>query len=189
MLNLPAEPGTVGVVLLALGALVALLVFAPLLERVGAEVGGRRGERAPSWLVAGALAVTVAGAPFGLWRVVEDIRKTAPITPEHARYVGAETKRIDGELVESVAALIPRNATYGVVVSEGAYAAIREGLPYWLGYALLPRRQARDARGAEWIVAWGGTPASLGIRARPPQLVGRNRLADREPVYVAEAAS
>ncbi len=145
MLNLPSEPGTAGLVLLALGALVALLVFVPLLGRVASETGAARGEAA-SWLVAGALALTLAGAPFTLWRVVEDIRRTAPITPEHARYVGAETKLIDGALVERAAARIPRDATYGVIVSERAYREIRESLADWLGYALLPdvRRAMRE---------------------------------------------
>ena len=187
MLNLPSEPGTTGLALLALGALLAVLVLKPLLGRVAAETGAAPRE-ASSRLVAGALALTLAGTPFTLWRVVEDIRRTAPITPEHALYVGAETKGIDGALVERVAARIPRDATYGVVVSERAYRDVRESLSYWLGYALVPRRQARDARAAAWIVTWGATPSSLGIRARPPQLVGRNRLADREPVYVSRAA-
>ena len=34
----------------------------------------------------------------------------------------------------------------------------------------------------------GATPAELGLSAGEPRLVGRNRLVEREPVYVAPAA-
>lgn len=185
MLNLPPQPGTTGAVMLALGVCAGLLLFVLARGRVGAQLGG--GDRTLVWLVAGALAVTVAGAPFTLWRVVHDIRTTAPVTPEHARYVGAETKLIDGELVEKIGTLIPKGETYYVAVSPRAYVEIRTSLALWLGYALVPRRQTREPGAADWIVAWGTTPAGLGVRTAEPRLVGRNRLSEREPVYLAKA--
>jgi hypothetical protein len=135
------------------------------------------------------LGVTFAAAPFVVWRVVEDIRRTAPITPEHARYVGAETARIDGELVEAVAERIPPNASYYVAVAPDAFVQIRESLANWMGFALLPRRRVGDHRSADWIVVWGATPAQVGLVAHEVRLVGVNRLVAREPVYLARGSS
>ena len=186
MLNLPPEPGTTGFVLLALGAAAGVLLLALGRRHVSAELGG---DRLLTLLVTGVLAATVAGAPFTLWRVLVDIRETAPITPEHAEYVGAETKLIDGELVRQIETRIPAAETYYVRVSPDAYIEIRESLRLWLGYELLPRRQTRRARAADWIVTWGATTAQLGLRSGPPRLIGRNRLSTREPVYLAERGS
>ena len=185
MLNLPPQPGTTGYVLLALGGVAGALLFALTRERVRVELGG---DRLLTLILTGVLAVTAAGAPFTLWRVLADIRETAPVTPEHAEYVGAETKLIDGELVRKVEALIPEGATYYVEVDPQAYVEIRQSLRLWMGYELVPRRQVREPRSADWLVTWGATPARLGLRASAPRLVGRNRLADREPVYLAESS-
>lgn len=183
MLNLPSHPGAVGLALLVVGAVIGLLVLTLVRGPTERELRARL----PAALLAGFVSLTVAGAPFIVWRVFEDIRETAPVTPDHARFVGAETKLIDGELVERLAELIPRDATYYVAVAPDAYVEIRESLAHWAGYALVPRRQTSSPRGAEWIVTWGATPEQLGLHARDPQLVGRNRLVEREPVYVAAA--
>ena len=187
MLNLPPEPSVTGWVLLVLGAAagLALLVFGR--RRVADLLG--TGDRLLVFVVTGALAAILAGAPFTLGRVVVDIRETAPLTPEHAEYVGAETKLIDGELVRRVESEIPAGDTYYVRVAPDAYSEIRESLALWLGYELVPRPQARDPEDADWIVTWGAPPARLGIRAGAPKLIGRNRLSAREPVYVAPAES
>ena len=185
MLNLPPEPGTTGAVLLALGALAGLVLVVLGGGRIEREVGG---DRVLAWIVALALGGTVAAAPFTLWRVVEDIRATAPISAEHARYVGAETKLIDGELAERIGVPIGEGETYYVGVAPDAYSEIRDSLALWLGYALVPRRRVREPGDADWIVTWGATPAELGLRAGEPRLVGRNRLFEREPVYVAPAS-
>jgi hypothetical protein len=181
VLNLPSEPGTTGLALLALGALLGLALVVAGRGRVGAD-------RAAGWLVLLALGATVAGAPYTLWRVSEDIRETWTVGPEHARYVGAETKLIDGELAARVGEELPRDATYYVAVAPAAFSEIRASLGPWLGYALVPRRQVREPADADWIVTWGATPDELGLRAGTPVLVGRNRLVAREPVYVAPAA-
>jgi len=186
MLNLPAHPGTTGYALLAIGAVAGLLLLLFGWRPVGATVGD---DGPLTLIVTGTLVFCLAGAPFTLWRVLADIRETAPVTPEHAEYVGAETKLIDGELVRRIERLIPREDSYGVGVSPDAYVEVRESLALWLGYELVPRRQARRPQEAEWVVTWGATPAELGLRTRPPRLVGRNRLSDREPVYLARTRS
>lgn len=186
MLNLPAEPGTTGYVLLTLGAAAALSLLAFGRRRVADLLGAD--DRVLATLVLGALAATVAGGPFVLWRVLVDIRETAPLTPEHAEYVGAETKLIDGELVRRVEARIARDETYAVRVAPESHGEIRESLALWLGFELVPRRQTRRAEAAEWLVTWGATPDELGLRAGAPRLVGRNRLADREPVYLTRTS-
>jgi hypothetical protein len=185
MLNLPPEPGTTGAALLALGAVAGIALVLLARGRIERELGG---DQLLTWVVALTLGLTLAGAPFTLWRVAEDIRETAPIEPDHARYVGAETKLIDGVLALEVGARLPVDATYYVAVAPGAFSEIRDSLGPWLGYALAPRRQVRDPADADWIVTWGATPAELGVPAGEPQLVGRNRLVEREPVYVAPAA-
>ena len=140
------------------------------------------------WLITVALGVTLGGLPFTTWRVVEDIRATGPISALHARYVGAETKLIDGELAERIGSGIPEGDAYFVAVAPSAYAEIQESLALWLGYALAPRRRIADPRDADWIVTWGAPPARLGLDAGPPRLVGRNRLVDFEPVFLARSA-
>jgi hypothetical protein len=183
VLNLPPEPGTTGYALLVLGLAGGLALLALGRGRAARE------DRVVGWIVLGALAVTVAGAPYTLWRVLVDIRETAPLTPAHAEYVGAETKLIDGELVRRVEAQIPLGDTYYVRVAPDAYSEIRTSLALWLGYELMPRRQARQPEDADWIVTWGAPPAELGLDAGSPHLVGRNRLSEREPVYVARGTS
>jgi hypothetical protein len=187
VLNLPPHPGTTGYVLLALGvaAGLALLVFGR--QRVADLLAVD--DRVLILVVTCFLAVTVAGVPYTLWRVLVDIRETAPVTPAHAEYVGAETKLIDGELVRRIEAEIPRGETYYVRVAPSAYSEIRTSLALWLGYELVPRSQTRTPEDADWIVTWGATPAELGLRAGAPRLVGRNRLSEREPVYLARSAS
>lgn len=187
MLNLPSQPGTTGFVLLACGAAAGCLLLVLLRQRVARELSTSSKGRAVPWLVTASLALTAAAAPFILWRVGADIRETGPVPAEHARFVGAETKLIDGELVERLEGLLPTDATYAVAVAPDAYSEIRASLGHWLGYALIPRRQVRDPRAAEWIVVWGEAPADLGIRVRRSRLVGRNRLVSDEPVYLAEA--
>lgn len=188
MLNLPSQPGTTGTLLLALGAVGGLLLVLLGRQSVGEQLGPDR-DPLLTWVVTATLGVTLAGAPFTLWRVFEDIHRTAPISAEHARYVGAETARIDGELVEEIARLIPEHASYHVAVSPDAFVQIRESLGLWMGFALLPRPRVRDASEADWIVTWGATPAQLGLDAGEPRLIGRNRLVDREPVYLSRGFS
>ncbi len=142
MLNLPPQPGTTGSLLLALGLVSGILLLLLARGAVANQLGSS--DRTLTWVVTATLGITVAGAPFTLWRVVEDIRRTAPVSAEHARYVGAETARIDGELVEEIARLIPEHASYHVAVSPDAFIEIRESLGPWMGFALLPRRQVRD---------------------------------------------
>lgn len=181
MLNLPPQPGVTGSLFLGLGVVAGILLLVFGRGPIGAELG----DRALTWVVTAALAITVAGAPFTLWRVVHDIRETAPIEPVHATYVGAEAKLIDGEVVERIGADIPAGDTYYVAVAPDAYFEIREGLSLWMGYALIPRRQIRDPRDADWIVTWGATPAQLGLDAGTPRLVARNRLSEYEPIYLS----
>jgi hypothetical protein len=173
--------------MLVCGALAGLLVFVLWRDRIARELDAAPTDRAVPWLVTGLLSLTIAAAPFTLWRVAVDIRETSPITAEHARFVGAETKLIDGELVEDIAEILPADATYFVVIAPDAYSEIRSSLARWLGYALVPRRQVSTAREADWIVVWGGEPAAFGIRATRSRLVGRNRLVEEEPVYLVQA--
>jgi hypothetical protein len=186
VLNLPDRPGATGYVVLLVGMSLGLALILVGRGRVASRVGG---DHVLAALLTAALAATVAGAPFTLWRVLEDIRTTSTLTPEHAEYVGAETKLIDGELVRRIEAAIPRGQTYHVRVAPQAYVEIRESLALWLGYELVPRRQTRALVAADWLVTWGATPDALGLRAGTPTLVGRNRLSEREPVYLARVTS
>lgn len=188
MLNLPSQPGTTGFILLAFGALACLLVVVRGRARIG-ELMGPDGAGSAVWIVTIALGLTAAGAPFTTWRVLQDIWETAPISAEHARYVGAETKLIDGELAERIGVGIPEGDAYYVAVAPLAHEEIRESLALWLGYALAPRRRTADPREADWIVTWGATPSRLGLEAGRPRLVGRNRLVDLEPVYLSPSDS
>lgn len=186
MLNLPPQPGTAGSLLLALGGLAAIAILLTAGRGIRERLGPAAGSSAV-WLVTAALASTVAGAPYTTWRVLQDIRETGPISSQHARYVGAETKLIDGELVERIGARIPLGDAYFVAVAPSAYVEIRQSVAAWLGYALAPRRRTADSREADWVITWGAAPARLGLAAEQPRLVGRNRLVDFEPVYLARS--
>ena len=166
MLGLPAEPGAVGLSLLALGVLLGgatALLCRPVIR---ARLSGPP----PAGLVALVLVLvvgsTTAAAPFICWRIVEDIRYTSRLTATQAEQIGADTHLLNQEVFERLKAVIPPTAAYAVVSPPTLDPRPRSQLNSWAGYTLLPRIRVDDPRRADWIIGWGVHPRDLAPRSR-----------------------
>ncbi len=185
MLGLPAEPGAVGLSLLALGVLLGgatALLCRPVIRT-------RLSGPPPAGLVALVLVLmvgsTTAAAPFISWRIVEDIRYTSRLAAEQAEQIGADTRSLDQEVFERLRAVIPPTATYAVVSPPTLEPGPRRELMSWAGYTLLPRIRVDDPRRADWIIGWGVHPRELALRTR---VVWTLRKRDGPPPRVYYAA-
>jgi hypothetical protein len=163
MLALPAHPGHVGALLLAVGLVIGAAVALVVWRRLRAALAGNDAAVAVSAVVALVLWSTVAAAPFVAWRIVEDTRSNSKLTRAEAERAGGESAHVDPEAVATLGNSIPRNGTYAVVASAavgGEYTAFWE----WAAYALLPRLQVPKADSAQWILSWDRDPRGLGVR-------------------------
>lgn len=162
MLALPAHPGRVGTLLLALGLLAGAAVALIVWRRLGRSLAGAAAGTAVTVLVALVLASTVAAAPFVSWRIVEDARYTSRLSGAEAERVGGESAHVDPQVIALLGHLIPSHDTYAVVASAavgGEYTAFWE----WAAYALLPRLQVTEPAHAQWILSWDRDPRTLGV--------------------------
>jgi hypothetical protein len=117
-----------------------------------------------------ALALAVATA---LWRLPDAFRglndevhglQTAGVLEREL----AGIRRVDADTRVFVTArsVMPADARYAVVTGPGAEVSNAVTLPAiapFAGYWLLPRRQAADVHGADWILSYGGDLGSLGL--------------------------
>lgn len=183
---MPAEPGAVGAIMLALGLVAAgaLVLFGR--RRIAAELGLPL-RSAVSLATIATLAATVGYGPFVLWRVVEDIRYTSPLTARQAEEIGADMNFIDERMLDRVRAVVPPDATYALEAGPSVHERSREALNAWVAFSLLPRVRVEDADRAEWIVTWGRPVSGLGVPvADEIVLVSRD---ERPPWYVARVVS
>lgn len=183
MLALPDGVGRLGLVLLAVGAVAALVVAWRTYRSLAAASapGGARCAWVPA-LVAASLGLAVAVAPFSAWRIVQDFRYTSRIDPFVAERIGAYENFLDATLFDDLIRRIPPGDRYYVRVSpaiepDRASHAFR----VWALTALLPRRAVTNPGSADWIVTWGVEPRSIGA---PTGQVWRIR----EPKYGFPAA-
>ena len=169
MLALPEGIGALGLLLLAVGTVAGLGAGWVAMRAAG-------GDRAQAALLAVALALAVAVAPFSAWRIVQDFRYTSRIAEPVAERIGAYENYLDGSAFDDLARLIPPGDRYYVRVAreiepESAAHAFR----VWGLTALLPRRAATNPANADWIVTWGVDPryVRLGVgrvwRIREPK--------------------
>jgi hypothetical protein len=177
MLGLPAHPGHVGALLLAIGIVVAA-VLAPLVWRhTLAAVGGALGVAALISLLA---VSTAAAAPFVAWRIVEDVHYTSRYTSPQAERIGGDMAGIDWHLYTWLRSRIPRHDTFYVDLPP---LPLHDQIAnrYWSGYVLLPRIRVDDPREADWVLGWGKRPDARGVRLGR---VSRLDLPDgKPPVY------
>ena len=184
MLNLPPQPGTTGR---------SACASAPSRDPARLRPVGRRRSSAS----------TTGCSPSGRHGGSRDHGRRSAVhalarRPGHPRdgagrarareYVGAETKLIDGEVVERIGADDPGRGDVLRCRRPGCVLRDPRGLGLWLGYALVPRRPDTRSAGGGLDRHVGGDPRRARPRAGTPRLVGRNRLSEREPVYLSRAA-
>jgi hypothetical protein len=181
VLGLPASPGLAGAVLLVLGSLagaaVGLLVLA-------------RQERALGWagrLVALAAAITVAAVPYTLWRISEDVRYTSGLNDDDRAGAGPIQTFLQPYLLDPAVPLIPEEARYFTAVAAGIRREARQGFRPLAMDVLFPRVSVERPEEAEWIVAWGVDPRTLGVAVSEVTRV-REAQAGYPPVWVARVA-
>ena len=159
MLALPSEPGTIGLVLLGVGAVTGLIAGIAVARVLASHA--RIGVAAA---VGTMIAAAVASAPFTSWRLVQDIRYTARIDGSTAERIGAYENYLDATIFDELLARIPSSDRYYVRVSDtvrpesAAYAFHVWGLTW-----LLPRRAVTDPEDADWLVTWGVDPYDVGV--------------------------
>jgi hypothetical protein len=80
----------------------------------------------------------------------------------------ADVMDVPNEMIARAEQVIPPDATYNVVL--GPQFELTEtqkaGIPVVLRYYLLPRHEVQGTEGADWVIAYGQSSESLGIRYR-----------------------
>lgn len=163
--------------LAASGAVVGAFVAVQLARRLPPR------RRAAIAIACALAAGSLAAAPITAWAIITDIRAAHRLTEREAARLGPEAYRVDTATIDRVAALIPRDETYALVVAD-AVDPDRSGVfRLWSLTALMPRVARVDPRSAQWVVAWGVPPNDLEVRLAN---VRRLELADgsEPPVYV-----
>jgi hypothetical protein len=152
VLGVPASPGAVGWLLIALGVLV-----------IAVGVGRARGvlataDRSSAAAVV-ALLVAIGSAPYIVWRIVEDLRYTTALGTYDATFAGPVQAYLPGYLLDGATRLIPPGSTYATVVSPTVpWAPARTGFGPLAMNVLFPRRGVADPRVAAFVVSWGVAP-------------------------------
>ena len=75
---------------------------------------------------------------------------------------------IDPRPIELAARIIPKDATFAIVVSDDypfTYPVTALTLPSWSSYRLLPRRYMSDPAKADWVISYGVPLGPRGIYA------------------------
>jgi hypothetical protein len=181
MLGLPASPGLAGAVLLVLGALIGAAAGLLVLRRqpvAPAALGG---------LVALVAAVTVAAAPYTLWRISEDVRYTSGLNDDDRAGAGPIQTFLQPYLLDPAVPLIPEEARYFTAVSDEIRREARQGFRPLAMNVLFPRVSVERPAQADWIVAWGVDPRGLGVAVSDVTRV-REAQAGYPPVWVARVA-
>ena len=168
-------------------------VEALFLAGMGAVLGALLSARARQWpsgsarlsgMTAVALATSsLAVAPVTAWAIVLDIRASKQLSMREAERFGPEENGLDTSLIDRVARVIPRRATYGLAVSDGLDPHRASVFRIWALAALLPRRAVADGSSPEWIVSWGIPPSELDASLTDVRVIEPEADAD-PPVYV-----
>jgi hypothetical protein len=79
------------------------------------------------------------------------------------------------EIFVAASKAMPRDALYYVVTGPGVPGASASALGWvrpFAAYWLLPRRRTDDLAQAEWVLSYGGDPASTGLQFRRTVALG-----------------
>jgi hypothetical protein len=122
-------------------------------------------------VIAGVLVVCLAAAavriPTILRHAVDAGTGGRPGTAE--RELGpADAMDIPNEVIGRAEQVIPPDATYNLVLGPQFELSEtqRAGIPVVLRYYLLPRHEVQGTEHADWVIAYGQSSESLGIRYR-----------------------
>ena len=108
------------------------------------------------------LAVTLGALPYLIWRFVEDLRVTTGLHGYAAESAGPIQAYLPGYLADGAQRLIPRDATYATVVGNIVpWPTARAAFPSLALKTLFPRRSVADPRAADYVLAWGISPARV----------------------------
>lgn len=125
----------------------------------------RHRQSLPVLIAVALISTVVATAPFQAWSIVRDAKRSRHYSAFAAARVGAESNGVDTTVVDRAAKLIPRRATYEILLSP-ANGPSRDGVfRVWALTALLPRLAVEDIHKAQWVLAFGAPPRSFGVRA------------------------
>lgn len=176
MLGVPTASASVLAALFALG--IAIVAAAWIRD-------GRRRPSTPTDLaVAVAVAAAVASLPYVGWRFVKDVRYTTSLDPYERAAAGPIQSYLPGYLVDGARKVVPPGATYATVVGGSVpYADARDAFGPLVLTTLFPR-QSVPVRDAQWIVAWGISPARVAQVGKV--IVVQRRLGPLPPVFVAK---
>jgi hypothetical protein len=106
------------------------------------------------------------------WRVVPafrwvDEQASVPAGSRLGRELSpARSVDIDPRPIERAAELMPRNATYAVLIGENypfTHAISGQTLPAWAEYRLLPRRRVDNAAEADWVISYAADLAQHSV--------------------------
>ena len=157
-----------------------MLLTVHLCRRSGSTV------QAATALAAALVASSLAVAPVTAWAVISDLRNARELTAREAERSGPEGEGLDTAVVDRLAALIPRDATYALAFSPRVHPDHALVFRLWALSSLLPRVAVANPAAADWIVGWGVAPSDLGVRAGPVHVLASRRGGD-PPVDVASA--
>jgi hypothetical protein len=136
----------------------------------------RRRERSPSVLVASALLATVVvSLPFTASAVVKDVRKAHGYSAYDAARVGPESNGLDTSMIDRIAAIIPKHATYEILFSPRVDVSVAGVFRVWSLTNLLPRVAVDEDRDADWIVTVGARPSAFEVQVDSVRRVASER--------------
>jgi hypothetical protein len=164
-----------------------------LLAAVGAAVGAFLVFRFSRWsaararaagaIAAALVASSLAVAPVTAWAVISDIRDARQLSERDAARIGPEERGLDTAVLDRVAALIPSDETYALVISDNVDPDRRLLFRLWALSALLPRVAVTDPSSSHWFVGWGVPPPAAGVSVAGTKVLRSNNSSDA-PVYV-----
>lgn len=109
----------------------------------------------------------------GLWHLPEAFRSADREADELAaasalerELRGARGVDVDTRVFAEARRLIPEKARYAVVTGPNVQVSndvTLDAVAPFAGYWLLPRRQAPDLSGADWVLSYGGDLGALGL--------------------------
>ncbi len=168
---------------------VEALFLAGIGAALGAVLSARFGQwPSPSARLSGMTAVALATsalavAPVTAWAIVSDIRAAKQLSAREVERFGPEEYGLDTSLIDRVAQVIPRGATYDVAFSDRLDPQRASVFRLWSLAALLPRRAVVDGSSPEWIVSWGIPPSELEVPVTDVRVIEPEEESD-PPVYV-----
>ena len=157
MLGLPETPGVLGAVLLLLGVVAGVTTGVAVARR------STHGSTSVDRLLAVTAAVTVAAAPYTLWRIGTDIRHTSGLNAGDRAGAGPIQAFLQPYLLDPAVPLIPTDARYFTAVSGEIRREARQGFRPLAANVLFPRVSVERPEDADWIVAWGVDPRTLDV--------------------------